>query len=235
MKVLLIEDSVETGDLVRMALGPYEVDQALSLAEASSLIAGGAYNLIIIDVGLPDGNGFQFCAQLSKSGLYENVPKIFLSGHALTEDKIFGLNCGADDYVTKPFSLAELKARVDSRLRQQKRDSTKPQRLDDFEFDLDFQRCFYIQGDEKMDLNLTATEFRLLLLLVKAQGKPLTRPEIVRAIWKSSGLNVESRGIDSHIAHLRKKMEPYGSWVISVYGKGYSFQSQVKNGNRRAA
>lgn len=233
MKVLLIDDSVETGILVTQALRPYQVDQALTLADANSLISGGNYNLIIIDVGLPDGNGFHFCAQLTKSGMYDHVPKIFLSGHALTSDKIFGLNCGADDYVTKPFVLAELKARVDSRLRQQKTEPAGPQRLDEFEFDSEFQRCFYIQGSQKVDLNLTPTEFRLFHLLVKSQGKALSRPEIVRALWKTSGLNIESRGIDSHITHLRKKMSAYGNWVVSVYGKGYSFQPQQATSNQR--
>src|SRR5690348_10215403 len=120
MKILLIDDSKDTGYLVGRSLSPYQVDQAFSLSEASTLLAEENYQLIVIDVTLPDGDGFKFCDQLAKSGEFDHIPKVFLTAHALTSDKVFGLNCGADDYITKPFELVELKARVDSRLRQQK-------------------------------------------------------------------------------------------------------------------
>src|ERR1700733_13748577 len=110
MKILLVDDSLDTGLMVRRSLSPYEVDQAGSITEATTFLVTREYSLIVIDVGLPDGDGFSFCDQLVKTGHYDHIPKMFLTAHALTSEKVFGLHCGADDYVTKPFELAELKA-----------------------------------------------------------------------------------------------------------------------------
>lgn len=223
MKILLIDDSQDTGALVQVCLAPYELDQAYSIKEAGEMLAANDYSLLIIDVVLPDGNGFSFCEKLARTGQLENVPKIFLTGHTSTSDKVFGLNCGADDYVTKPFALAELRARVDSRLRGLKPAAqTAAVDTSGFVFESDFQRCTF----EGTDLALTPTEFRLLLLLAKAAGKPLSRQEIVRSIWTQNGLNIEKRGIDSHIAHLRKKLPEGSAEIVSVYGKGYALAAR---------
>jgi len=221
MKILLVDDSVDTGLLVTRSLSPYEVDQALNLREAGELLAQSEYHLILIDVQLPDGNGFQFCDQLAKNGRYETIPRIFLTGQGETSDKVFGLNSGADDYITKPFASAELKARVDSRLRRKA--GTSLLRLYGFELNSDFHSCLYRDGDNKTGFDLTPTEYRIFLALLRAEGRPLSRGEIVRAVWKSHGFNIEERGVDTHIAHLRKKLGTFSDQLVSVYGKGYAF------------
>ena len=224
MRILIVDDSEDTGILVAKCLSPYEVVQALSVQAALDLLDKSQFNLLLIDVTLPDGDGFSFCDRLARDPRFDQIPKFFLSGRAETSDKVFGLNCGADDYITKPFELSELKARVDSRLRLQKAMSPSVTRLHDLEFESDFQRCFCVIGETKLDLNLTPTEYQILLALAKAEPKPLSRREIVRAVWSANGLNIEMRGVDSHIAHLRKKLAVCDADIISVYGKGYALK-----------
>ncbi len=140
MKILLVDDS-ETGYLVRPTLHPYHVDQAITVAQARALLAAEHYQLIMIDVSLPDGDGFSFCDRLVKEVQFESVPKLFCPRIHRLLKRVYGLNCGADDYITKPFESAELKARVDSRLRRLKHEGSI--RLGGFELDPDFQRCTY--------------------------------------------------------------------------------------------
>jgi DNA-binding response OmpR family regulator len=225
MKILLIDDSVDMGHLVTLALSPYKVDQALTLAMASEKLAAEVYDLMLIDVSLPDGDGFKFCDELVRGGRFDETPKVFLTAHGQVSEKVFGLNCGADDYITKPFAIAELRARVDSRLRRRKAVANTLNRIHCFEFDSDFQKCFLIDAENKTDLGLTPTEYRILLVLARLEGKPLSRGEIVRAVWTAHGMNIEERGVDTHVAHLRKKLLSRGPWLISVYGKGYAFQA----------
>lgn len=225
MRILLIDDSVDVGKLVAQALSPYSVEQVLSLAEASAKLADRSYDLLLIDVNLPDGDGFTYCDKLVREGRFEQVPKVFLSGQSSVSDKVFGLNCGADDYITKPFSIAELRARIDSRLRSRKKTSVEIFNIFNFEFNNEFQKCSYAYDTHQVDLQLTPTEYRIFLTLARGEGKSLSRAELVQSVWKAHGLNIEERGVDTHIAHLRKKLLPFGNWLVSVYGKGYAFQS----------
>lgn len=232
MRILLIEDSEDMGLLVRAALRPYDVVQAVSIQHAFQLLENEQFQLLLIDVGLPDGDGFSFCESLSRDPRFERIPKIILSGQNETSQKVFGLNSGADDYITKPFEVAELKARVDTRLRVQKTGESSVVRFDNLEFESDFQRCSYVHEGQRTDLQLTPTEYRILLAMARAEGRPLTRQEIVRGVWQANGLNIEARGIDSHIAHLRRKLETCEVTIVSVYGKGYALKTSL---NRAAA
>jgi DNA-binding response OmpR family regulator len=224
MRILLIDDSLEMGQLVSTALSPYHVDHALTLSMAVEKLAVETYDLMLIDVALPDGDGFKFCDELVRGGRFDDVQKVFLTGHGQVSDKVFGLNCGADDYITKPFVIAELKARVDSRLRHKKALANQSHRIHCFEFDSDFQKCFFVDGTNKVNLELTPTEYRIFLVLARGEGKSFSRGEIVRAVWTAHGMNIEERGVDAHVAHLRKKLQACGPWLVSVYGKGYAFQ-----------
>lgn len=223
MKVLLIDDCVDVGHLVHISLKPFHVDQVFNLAEARRALLSNDYHVLIIDVVLPDGNGFKFCEELSSHPKVRSVPKILLTSKASTSDKVFGFNCGADDYVTKPFDPPELKARVDLKLRRQEMSANVFKRRC-FEFNPQFQRCLLINNDEKLDLQLTPTEFRLFWNLVKCEGSPLSREELVNLVWKAQGLNIETRGIDAHIRHLRRKLGRLSPMIVSVYGRGYAFK-----------
>jgi DNA-binding response OmpR family regulator len=223
-RILLIDDSDESGSLVKVSLKPYEVSQAYSVAQANQALNDGDYDLILIDVMLPDGDGFKMCNELYSRPKLKMVPKILLTAKTETSDKVFGLNCGADDYITKPFAASELKARVDVKLRSNINREQQNLTVACFEFENEFNRCNILEASGKADLQLTPTEFRIFLTLVRNNGIPLTRHELITHIWKSHGLNIEERGIDTHVAHLRKKLGDLSSVVVSVYGKGYAFK-----------
>lgn len=221
MNILLVDDCAEVGQIVKHALQPYEVTQAFSIAEARRVLSSNVYDLLLIDIMLPDGDGCEFCNQLDSDSKFSNVPKILLTSRSKESDKVYGLYSGADDYITKPFSLQELKARVDVRLKKGNVKSTALLKFGDLEFNSEFQKCLYQSSEGPVDLGLTPTEYRILLCLVRNYGSPVSRSKIVSNIWKADGLNIELRGIDSHVTHLRKKIKPTGAKVSSVYGLGY--------------
>lgn len=230
-RVLLIDDSIDIGALVKQGLGHLTVDHVQSLKAANEALQSNDYGLLLIDVSLPDGNGFDLCVQLSQDPRLCKVPRILLTAMDQPSEKVFGFTCGADDYVTKPFHIIELRARIDRYL--QKQGSAAEQRLSCFVFNSDFQTCHMVEGEQKTNLQLTPTEFRLLFMLVKNEGRVLSRKELEEAGWESRGATIEARGIDTHIAHLRRKLGAARSMLLSVYGQGYSFKDN--SSDRKAA
>ncbi|MCM2281781.1 MAG: response regulator transcription factor [Bdellovibrionaceae bacterium] len=225
--ILLIDDCIEIGALVRKALEPYALTQAFSMRDAEEKIKSGEFALVIIDIGLPDGNGIDFCQMLMSSERHKRTPKILLTAESQDSTKIYGLYCGADDYVVKPFSGPELKARVDARLRHLE-DGHRIS-IAGLELDLESLKVCDVRFGRK-DLDLTPTEFRILHLLVKNQRTALTREEIVRKIWINHEAHISSRGVDSHICRLRKKLPEDCVVIESVYTRGYCLKviSQLK-------
>ncbi|MGE0764735.1 MAG: response regulator transcription factor [Bdellovibrionales bacterium] len=224
--ILLIDDNDEVGVLVGEGMkGEHQVEQVYTLSQAENALSLKTYDLLLIDALLPDGNGMDLCGKLVESQKYLDTPKILLTALDQVADKEYAFAHGADDYLTKPFQGRELRARVDRYLRRSKSPEKKVFLKAGFEFDLDFQVCYSVQGEERQNLNLTPTEFRLLLLLCRSENKVLTRPELEKLIWQAYGTNIESRGIDTHVAHLRKKIGSAKNCIVSVYGRGYSFRA----------
>jgi DNA-binding response OmpR family regulator len=221
IKILLIDDSVDLGFLVKVSLKPYSIHHVLSLNEARALLKNEIFDLILIDVELPDGSGFKLCSEIAESAHLSGIPKILITAKGSTSDKVFGLGCGADDYVTKPFDPPELKARVDARLRNQSRSRSISQ-FSCFEFDNDFSSCHLVTASGKTNLQLTPIEYRIFLALMRNGDAPITREELIRTVWRLQGTNIEARGIDTHIAHLRKKLGSHEDIIVSVYGTGYA-------------
>lgn len=221
-RILLIDDCEEVGYLVHVSLKPLLVDQVFNLAQARESLAQSTYDLLLIDAGLPDGDGFKFCQELTEHPQGRSIPKILLTARRSTSDKVFGLNCGADDYVTKPFDPPELKARIDAKLRHLESQLESLSKRGRFQFDVEFQRCVVQDDTGPRDLQLTPTEFRILFTLFRHEGSPLSRHDLVQHIWRAHGLNIEERGIDTHIRHLRKKLGSFSTVIVSVYGKGYA-------------
>jgi two-component system, OmpR family, alkaline phosphatase synthesis response regulator PhoP len=225
-KILLIDDSEDIAVLVKTGLENYIVQHATTVADGTKALAD-SIDLVLIDVSLPDGNGFELCSDLSRDLRYKNVPKILLTGKVEISDKVFGFNCGANDYITKPFSILELKARVDRYLARGNESADETIVHSSFAFEMSFQKCFFIENNQKVDLQLTPTEFRLFFILVKNEGQVLSRQALEHAVWEANGTFIQVRGIDTHIAHLRKKLDTHSECIVSVYGQGYSFQSKV--------
>jgi len=233
-KILVVDDNIDVGGLIKVGLKDYFVHQAFTLVEAEQELEKVQYDLVLIDITLPDGSGSDLCLRLKDDLIYRNIPKIILTANRGIADKIYGFTCGADDYITKPFHLLELKARVDRYFQQSPEKSTGELVFGCFSFDPAFQKCHVIdETGSKQDLLLTPTEFRLFLTLAKGEGEVLSRHVLERATWGPRGTNIQSRGIDTHISHLRGKLGPRGDMIVAVYGQGYCFK--YKSSDQAAA
>lgn len=222
-KILLVEDSLEIADVVIAVLKPAEVAHFTHIAQAEESLNDNDYSLILVDVSLPDGNGFLFLNKISTHPKCVDVPKIVLTGRTNIEDKLMGFNSGAVDYITKPFHPLELKARVNVQLARWNKV------MDTFrhgfvEFNLDKQVCRVIEDDgTEEELALTPIEFKIFLTLVKSTGKVISRETLAKKVWGEQGLNIDAKGIDTHLSHLRKKLKQRAVAIVSVYGRGFYF------------
>ena len=177
-----------------------------------------SFDLIILDVNLPDGNGFDYLKSLKD--IYPAVPVIMLTANDLESDIVAGLEKGADDYITKPFSLAVLRARVDVQLRR-KRDkdpllSSRPVTVGDFSFDFDrmeYTRC----GNPVI---LSRTEQKLLRILVENAGITISRDRLIDAVWTGDAEFVDENALSVAVKRLRDKLDA-GDCIKTVYGIGY--------------
>ena len=178
------------------------------------------WELIVLDVMLPKMDGFDVCASLRKAGVL--TPIIMLTARTQESDKELGLDSGADDYVTKPFSIRELRARVRAQLRRAERGRARVHTFGDCELDLDRAelRC---QG---RPVDITAQELKLLSALLEHRGRVLSREQLIAAAW-GHAIAITDRAVDTHVFNLRKKIEPEpGSprYLVGVRGLGYRFE-----------
>ena len=178
-----------------------------------------AFDLILLDVMLPRKDGFEVCRELRRGG--SKTPVIMLTAKTQEAEKVLGLEIGADDYVTKPFSPRELRARVKAALRRTAEDDLPIYRFGDAE--VDFGRCELRRAGKPVEL--TALEFKLLTAFVRNGGKVLSRDQLLDLVW-GHGTFVTDRVVDNHVVTLRKKVEPEPSeprYIMSVRGLGYRF------------
>jgi DNA-binding response OmpR family regulator len=222
--ILIVEDDPAIAHSLRDGLerGGYHV--AWKTGGAEGIDYAGRYHphLIILDVRLPDGSGFDVCRQLRQMGLHQ--PVIMLTARHDEVDKVLGLEMGADDYVTKPYSLRELLSRIRAQLRRaygefSAADSTL---LYAGDLVLDLGRG-QVRRDETI-LNLTPTEFRLLTFLARHPGQVLSRSQILDAVWGYDADLEDERLVNVHIRRLREKVEPdpgRPSLILTVPGLGY--------------
>ena len=229
MKVLIVDDELRIVDGVRKyfeqagfdVLAAYDGPTGLSLALAEEP------DLVVLDLMLPGLDGLDVCRELRRDS---NVPIIMLTARVEETDKLIGLELGADDYVTKPFSPRELVARARAVLRRvQATDvpsTTKTYRFGDVVFDVAAQRC--VVGENKQVVPLTPTEFSLLHVLVQHPGQVLSRMQLLEAAHLGVYDGVE-RTIDVHIHNLRHKLEPDPTkprYIHTVFGAGYRFSDE---------
>ncbi|MFH1753088.1 MAG: response regulator transcription factor [Candidatus Omnitrophota bacterium] len=220
--ILIVEDDkhILTGLVDNLEAEGYKTatatDGEMALIEAKEKRP----DLIILDIMLPKLSGFEVCKELKKEGI--SIPIIILSAKAQEPDKIMGLELGADDYVTKPFSPRELIVRVKAVLRR----VAAPEMIKDvYEFDgvkIDFKK--YQALKDGKELKFTAAEYKILKILIKFKGEPISRHKILSEIWTAE--NVTTRTIDTHIWSLREKLEKDPSdpkHIITVHRIGYKF------------
>ena len=177
-------------------------------------------DLIILDIMLPKINGYELCRMVRQEGL--DMPIIMLTAKGQESDIVLGLNLGADDYVTKPFSIKELLARAIAFLRRRRQMETKVCRFGDCELDVESHRL----SRNGTEVPLTPTEFRLLAFFIRHAGRALTRDEILRSVW-GSDIRVTARSVDRCINTLRRKVEPEPdrpTFIMTIRDIGYRFE-----------
>ena len=220
--ILAVDDEVHILELISFNLkaAGYHVVTALTGEEALKRCEVEKPSLVLLDIMLPGIDGLEVCRPLKGDRTTSNIPIIMLTARGDEVDKILGLELGADDYITKPFSVRELAARVKSLLRRvAPQQESEPQTLRAGDIMIDITNYEAFKGGEK--LSLTLKEFELLKVLVLSRGKVLTRDFLLDRIWGYEYYG-ETRTVDVHIRHLRQKLgeEPY---IETVRGVGYRF------------
>ena len=218
-RILVVEDEppLALGLEDDLKLEGYEVEVVRDGETASRRAREQAFDLIILDVMLPHKDGFEVCRELRRAGL--RTPVILLTARTQESDKVLGLELGADDYVTKPFSPRELRARVKAALRRAAGDMPDIYRFGDAE--VDFARCELRRAGKAIEM--TPIEFKLLAAFIHHRGQTLSRDKLLDQVWGRETF-VTDRAVDTHITNLRKKVEPKPSeprFLVSVRGMGY--------------
>ena len=223
-KILIVEDdeTILMGLKDDLEFEGYEVAAADNGKDGYMLARNREFQLIILDILLPELNGFEICKKLRDEGV--KTPILMLTAARTEEmDKVMGLELGADDYVTKPVGSRELVARVKAILRR----VGEEKKIEDiFEFSdvsIDFRRHEVLKAGEK--IHLTALEFKLLRFFIEKKGEVVTRDNLLDEAWGDA--IISPRTLDSHIVHLRKKIEPdpsHPQYLISIRGVGYRFE-----------
>ena len=220
-RLLVIEDSREYQLILKQALkDDWEAIFAKNGQEALSNLESNHFDLILVDVVLPDMSGLQICSFIKTQSKLANVPVILLTSKDSVEDKVKGFDCGADDYITKPFDFRELSARMKRFSNSLKKDISKIELLD-LEIDKNKQKVFSKQL--KSTIELTPIEYKLLICLSQRVDHVLSRSQLLDLIW-SDDLNVSERTVDTHVSNLRKKLKGTNVEIDAVRGCGYRFQ-----------
>ena len=220
-KILLLEDDITLGSGIRLALQSPSVQITLcrTLAQSLGAVADNSYDLLILDVNLPDGSGLDLLGQIRKTS---HVPVILLTANDLEMDVVTGLESGADDYITKPFSLAILRARVNAQLRRSIPVKTSCIEIGRFQFD--FDRMEFRKDGQAIELS--KTEQKLLRILIENRGQTLSRGMLVDKIWTDGAEFVDENALSVTIKRLRDKLEDTPSspqYLKTVYGIGYTW------------
>ena len=221
-RILVVEDEppIASGLEDDLKLEGYEVEVVSDGETASRRAREQSFDLIILDVMLPHKDGFEVCRELRRAGL--RTPVILLTAKTQESDKVLGLELGADDYVTKPFSPRELRARVKAALRRAAGEIPEIYRFGEVE--VDFSRWELRRAGEAVEM--TPIEFRLLTTFIRHRHHTLSRDRLLEEVWGHETF-VTDRVVDTHITNLRKKIEPKPSepqLLISVRGMGYRFE-----------
>lgn len=222
--IAIIDDEPDILELVALHLkkSGFKVKEFSDADAFYRFLRSETPDLIILDLMLPDTDGFEVCKYLKKQDPYSHVPIIMLTARAEETEKVLGLELGADDYVTKPFSPRELVARVKAVLRRQESaEETKTLTVGDM-LRVDLEK--YEVEVEGNKVELTSTEFRILQLLASKKGRVFSRDQILQFLWGNDKM-VLDRTIDVHIKHLREKLGNAAAFIRNIRGVGYKLEA----------
>ena len=223
-KVLVIEDEPDIRKTLEYNLlrEGFEVSGCGSIKEAKKLIEDPKFSIILLDLMLPDGSGLDLCKEIKLDTATKDIPIVILTAKDDEVDKVVGFQLGADDYVTKPFSVRELILRVIAILKRNSKTLLTPievnRNFGSLKMDIESHEVFI---DDK-EVILTALEFKLLNQLVERRGRVQTRDQLLSDVWGYSA-DVTTRTVDTHIKRLREKLGTMGKYVQTIRGVGYKF------------
>lgn len=222
-KILVIDDEADITSLVAFTLRGkgHEVETLNDPNQSIGVARSFLPDLVILDVMMPDLSGIQICRMLRADAKLKSVPVIFLTAKAEEADRIQGFEVGADDYVCKPFSPKELSMRVQSILRRSGEPVVPQTRhIQHGAIEMDVER--HQVSIEGQPIELTATEFKLLKLLMERKGRVQTREHLLLNVWNYE-TEIETRTVDTHVRRLREKMGNEADWIETIRGVGYRF------------
>ena len=222
-KILIIEDEPDIRKTLEYNISRegYHVVSASSLVEAKSRFESDSFSLILLDLMLPDGSGLDLCREIKSDKEKSSIPIIILTAKDDEVDKVVGFELGADDYVTKPFSVRELILRMKAVLKrgEKKSDNVEVQRqFGQLSIDTESHEVFV----DNNEITLTALEFKLLCQLVDRRGRVQSRDQLLSDVWGYTA-EVTTRTVDTHIKRLREKLGSMGKYVQTIRGVGYKF------------
>jgi len=222
-RILIVEDEPDIRSTLEYNLhrDNFQTESVGNLLDAEKILSTSNISLILLDLMLPDGSGLDLCRKLKADQSTNSIPIIILTAKDDEVDKVVGFELGADDYVTKPFSVRELILRIKAILKRkvQKPEVTEVEReFGELRIDSDSHEVF-VNDDE---VSLTALEFRLLKQLVDRRGRVQTRDQLLSDVWGYSA-DITTRTVDTHIKRLREKLGPIGKYVQTIRGVGYKF------------
>ncbi len=223
--VLIVEDEPDLRALVahHVEMAGHSCSEAGTCAEALAAAGQQRPDIVILDLMLPDGSGVDVCRSLRAQPKLATVPILMLTALAAEPERVTGFEAGADDYVTKPFSVRELMLRISAILRRAPAEPPPPSNVVEAAgIRLDAERHeVHVQGEL---LHLTALEFRLLAALLANAGKVLTRQSLLEDVWEMSP-DLRTRTVDTHVKRLRERLGPAGEAIATVRGVGYSLRT----------
>lgn len=225
-RILVVDDEEDLCEILKFNLETegYEVDTAFNAEEALKLNLS-SYNLLLLDVMMGEISGFKLASMLKKDPSTANVPIIFLTAKDTENDMLTGFNLGADDYISKPFSIRQVIARVKAVIRRTADKASEQENNNLLEYEtlvLDTKRIKATIDDQ--EIPLTKKEFEILRLLLENKGSVFSREEILTRIWRDE-VYVLDRTVDVNITRLRKKIGPYGKNIVTRLGFGYCFEN----------
>lgn len=220
-RILLIDSSTDLQLLIKASLAPwYHVSVAGSIKKAKEILLKQAIDAILLDVALPDGNGFEYCQELKSDPRTKDIPVLFLTTKSEPIDKMIGFSTGAEDYMVKPFEPIEAKVRIEARIKKNKASSVE--KFGMLVFDRIRQRVFVIDETQERDMSFTPFEFKLLYLLASHSGQIFNRSNLLKHL-SDPQVHVNDETIYTHISAIRRKLKEYSVCLECIPRLGYRY------------